>query len=140
MHFLPLNTHGFCSIALSYTVRKLIQISAIYCNMNCSGKHDSTWNIPRSITFSSRKFGFPLGQCILETFALKLELKIKTVEDFFKNNQKMAKDRNCFLFFNLLMFCNGIFPCEEWKNLITIFKFLKFESANTFKNIFSALL
>ena len=31
-----------------YTVRKVIQISAIQYNMKCRGKHDTTWNIPRS--------------------------------------------------------------------------------------------
>ena len=62
---------------LLYTVRKAIQISAIYSNMKCWGKHDTTLNIPRGIAFSplyftyviSRKvdFLFPLGHCITTT-------------------------------------------------------------------------
>ena len=39
-------------------------------SMKCNGKHDTTWNIPRSITFSPLHFmlyqgnRFPFGQCM----------------------------------------------------------------------------
>ena len=35
-------------LLFSSSAGKVIQISAIYCNMKCSGKHDTTWNIPRT--------------------------------------------------------------------------------------------
>ena len=51
----------FCS----WTVRKVIQISAIYCNMKCRRKRDTTWNIPRSIMFYPLHVMFYRGKSII---------------------------------------------------------------------------
>ena len=74
--------------------------------MKCRGNHDTTWNIPRSITFSPLHFmlyrgksRYPLGQCIChERDCLLLWKKTSffyKYKDCFLKRKDFFKEFNC---------------------------------------------